>query len=56
MSTDMPMNYVCPKHPDIHSDRPGNCSKCGSKMEQRDDNRSTTGGSRPNKPERERER
>jgi hypothetical protein len=54
MSVDMPMNYVCPKHPDVHADRPGNCSKCGSRLEQRDDR--TTTGSRPNKPERERER
>jgi len=28
-------NYTCPKHPDVRSDRPGNCSKCGMKLEER---------------------
>lgn len=36
-------NYACPMHPDIQSDRPGNCSKCGMKLEQTEDTRSTTG-------------
>jgi hypothetical protein len=28
-------NYTCPKHPDVQSDRPGNCNKCGARLEER---------------------
>jgi FtsP/CotA-like multicopper oxidase with cupredoxin domain len=39
---DMPMtsdkkhstSYTCPMHPEIHSDKPGNCPKCGMKLVQ----------------------
>jgi hypothetical protein len=28
-------HYVCPMHPEIGSDKPGNCVKCGMKLEQK---------------------
>lgn len=28
--------YSCPMHPDVVSDKPGNCSKCGMKLEKRE--------------------
>lgn len=37
-------NYVCPKHPEVQSERAGNCSKCGAKLEQSGATRTTTGG------------
>ena len=27
--------YSCPMHPDITSDKPGTCSKCGMELEQK---------------------
>jgi hypothetical protein len=24
--------YVCPMHPEVRSDKPGNCPKCGMKL------------------------
>ena len=24
-----PVTYTCPMHPEIHSQKPGNCPKCG---------------------------
>jgi len=27
--------YSCPMHPEVHSDEPGNCSKCGMKLEKK---------------------
>jgi len=35
-------NYACPMHQDVQSDRPGNCSKCGMRLEQIEDRASTT--------------
>src|SRR3990172_1688484 len=29
------MGYYCPMHPDIISDQPGECSKCGMKLEEK---------------------
>lgn len=26
------LSYTCPMHPEIHSDKPGNCPKCGMKL------------------------
>ncbi len=26
------MNYVCPMHPEVRSDKPGRCSKCGMRL------------------------
>lgn len=28
--------YVCPMHPDVQSDKPGKCPKCGMKLEMRE--------------------
>lgn len=25
-------NYTCPMHPEVKSDKPGNCPKCGMKL------------------------
>ncbi|MEJ7610499.1 MAG: multicopper oxidase domain-containing protein [Ferruginibacter sp.] len=30
--TDQPATYTCPMHPEIHSDKPGNCPKCGMNL------------------------
>lgn len=27
-----PVKYICPMHPDVVSDSPGNCPKCGMKL------------------------
>ena len=27
-----PVTYTCPMHPEIHSNKPGNCPKCGMKL------------------------
>ncbi len=27
-------NYVCPMHPDVQSDKPGECPKCGMTLKQ----------------------
>ena len=27
-------NYICPMHPDVQSDKPGECSKCGMTLKQ----------------------
>lgn len=27
--------FTCPMHPEVHTDRPGTCSKCGMKLEER---------------------
>jgi FtsP/CotA-like multicopper oxidase with cupredoxin domain/DNA-directed RNA polymerase subunit RPC12/RpoP len=29
---DQPVIWTCPMHPEIHSDKPGNCPKCGMKL------------------------
>ncbi len=26
------VTYTCPMHPEVHSDKPGNCPKCGMKL------------------------
>lgn len=49
-------NYVCPMHPDIKSDRACACSKCGMKLEQREDDRTTTGSQPKGKQDPKRER
>ena len=47
--------YICPMHPDVTSDRPGSCPKCGMKLEQREEGPSTVGDrSGKKQPERER--
>lgn len=28
----LPATYTCPMHPEVHSDKPGNCPKCGMKL------------------------
>jgi transcription initiation factor IIE alpha subunit len=33
--------YTCPKHPDVHMNQPGNCPKCGARLEQRDQREAT---------------
>jgi hypothetical protein len=48
-------NYTCPMHPDVISDRPGNCSKCNRHLEQSDDSKQTT-TQRTGKPQPTRER
>jgi rubrerythrin len=39
MSTDNKENvsatYTCPMHPEVISDKPGNCPKCGMKLEKK---------------------
>lgn len=35
--------YSCPMHPDVQSDRPMTCSKCGMSLVQREEDRKTTG-------------
>lgn len=47
--------YTCPMHPDVQSDHPTSCSKCGMKLEQRDEGPSTT-SSRTGKQQPVRER
>ena len=37
--------YVCPMHPEVTSDRPGQCPKCGMKLEQK--KVAPDGGARP---------
>ena len=27
--------YTCPMHPEVKSDQPGNCPKCGMKLEKK---------------------
>ncbi len=29
---DQPVTWTCPMHPEIHTDKPGNCPKCGMKL------------------------
>ena len=48
-------NYSCPMHPDITSDRPGNCSKCNMRLEQTEAGKTTT-SDKTNKPQPIRER
>lgn len=31
-SQEQPVTYTCPMHPEIHSNKPGNCPKCGMKL------------------------
>lgn len=33
--------YVCPMHPDVTSDKPGKCSKCGMDLVKKESNEST---------------
>jgi uncharacterized protein with PIN domain len=33
-TTNHPTFYTCPKHPDVKSDKAGNCPQCGMKLEQ----------------------
>jgi hypothetical protein len=47
--------YSCPMHPEVESDKPMNCSKCGMKLEQREEHPSTT-SSRTGKQQPVRER
>ena len=30
-----PVVYACPKHPEVTSNKPGKCSKCGTKLEKK---------------------
>jgi hypothetical protein len=30
-------HYICPMHPDVVSNEPGKCSKCGMDLEKRDE-------------------
>jgi Cu+-exporting ATPase len=32
MKTGAPVVYTCPMHPQIRSDKPGNCPICGMKL------------------------
>jgi Cu+-exporting ATPase len=34
-ASDGPVIYTCPMHPEVVSDRPGNCPKCGMALEPR---------------------
>ena len=34
--------YSCPMHPDVTSQRPGSCSKCGMRLEQSEGSSATT--------------
>jgi transcription initiation factor IIE alpha subunit len=29
--------YTCPMHPDVTSDKPGKCSKCGMALKEKED-------------------
>jgi hypothetical protein len=31
------MSYACPMHPEVTSDQPGKCSKCGMDLVKKDD-------------------
>ncbi len=31
------MRYTCPMHPEVHTDKPGNCPKCGMRLVQSED-------------------
>jgi hypothetical protein len=33
--TSVPASYLCPMHPEVTSDKPGNCSKCKMKLEKK---------------------
>ena len=35
--------YTCPMHPEVQSDQPGNCPKCGMKLEHADEAPSASG-------------
>jgi len=37
------VSYTCPMHPEIHSDKPGNCPKCGMKLVPEKPKSSTSG-------------
>lgn len=39
----MTTTYRCPMHPEVQSDHPMTCSKCGMKLEPREDLKATTG-------------
>ena len=34
----MPISYACPMHPELQSDKPGHCPKCGMNLEVKDGN------------------
>jgi hypothetical protein len=38
--------YVCPMHPEVQGDGPGDCSKCGMPLKRRPDGDSTDGDSK----------
>jgi hypothetical protein len=35
--------YTCPMHPEVHSDKPGKCPKCGMTLVKKKANSSPTG-------------
>jgi hypothetical protein len=46
--------YACPLHPEIESHRQVTCSRCGLKLEPREEERATTGRKPKEVPVRER--
>ncbi|HUJ57737.1 MAG TPA: heavy metal-binding domain-containing protein [Kofleriaceae bacterium] len=39
--------FMCPRHPDVHSDRAGQCPKCGGKLEMKQEEQTSRGGKPP---------
>jgi uncharacterized paraquat-inducible protein A len=43
------MKYTCPMHPEVTSDKPGKCSKCGMELKEKKENHSEHQHSSPDK-------